>query len=324
MISDINESDFRRADLNLLLVFSALLREGSVTRAAQRLYLGQPAVSAALARLRDLFKDELFLRTARGMEPTARALELADQLRPALAQIHGAVFGTPRFDAASAERSFRLGMPDSIEVALMPTLIRCLGERAPGVRLVSQLAGREQGARLLDGNEIDLGISRFSEISAWHRQQALYEEGYSCLYDGRRLGLGSPIALQDYLAHPHLLMSFVGDFEGVVDVPLRRMKRRRRVVLSTTRFSTLPFILTETDTIATLPTSMARRCARVFGLTFSPAPVPLETFTISMMWHARSDQDPGHVWLRNLITELVREEAVAPAAAPARRRGARR
>lgn len=322
MIPDINESDFRRADLNLLLVFSALLREGSVTRAAQRLYLGQPAVSAALARLRDLFKDELFLRTARGMEPTARALELADQLRPALAQIHGAVFGTPRFDPASAERSFRLGMPDSIEVALMPTLIRRLGERAPGVRLVSQLAGREQGARLLDSNEIDLGISRFSEISAWHRQQPLYEEGYSCLYDGSRLGLGSPIALQDYLKHPHLLMSFVGDFEGVVDVPLRRMKRQRRVVLSTTRFSTLPFILTETDTIATLPTSMARRCARVFGLTFSPAPVPLETFTISMMWHARSDQDPGHVWLRTLITELVREEAAATA--PARRRGARR
>jgi LysR family transcriptional activator of mexEF-oprN operon len=324
MIPDINESDFRRADLNLLLVFSALMREGSVTRAAQRLYLGQPAVSAALARLRDLFRDELFLRTARGMEPTARALELADQLRPALAQIHGALFGTQRFDPASAERSFRLGMPDSIEVALMPTLIRRIAERAPGVRLVSQLAGREQGARLLDSNEIDLGISRFSDISAWHRQQALYEEGYSCLYDGRRMGLKSPIGLPDYLEHPHLLMSFVGDFEGVVDEPLRRLKRRRRVVLSTTRFSTLPFILKETDTIATLPTSMARRCARVFGLTLSPPPIPLETFTISMMWHARSDQDAGHLWLRDLIAGLVREEAAAPASAPVRRRGARR
>jgi LysR family transcriptional activator of mexEF-oprN operon len=321
MIPDIDERDFHRADLNLLLVFSALLREGSVTRAAQRLYLGQPAVSAALARLRELFRDELFLRTGRGMEPTARALELAAQLRPALAQIHGALFGTQRFDPGSAERTFRLGMPDSIEVALMPSLIRRIGERAPGVRLVSQLAGREQGARLLDSNEIDLGISRFGDISAWHRQQALYEEGYSCLFDGRRLGLASPIGLQEYIAHPHLLMSFVGDFEGVVDEPLRRLKRSRRVVLSTTRFSTLPFILKETDTIATLPTSMARRCARVFGLTLSAAPIPLETFTISMLWHARSDQDPGHVWLRELIRDLVREEAETPAPAPRRRAG---
>lgn len=291
-----------------------------MTRAASRLYLGQPAVSASLARLRELFKDELFVRTARGMEPTARAVELAQQLGPALEKIHGAIFGAPRFNPATAERTFRLGMPDSIEVALAPILIGRIQQEAPHVRVVIRLAGRDQGPRFLDSGEMDLGISRFTESSNWHRQEALFEEGYACLYDGGRLGIRAPISLRSYLAYPHLLMSFAGDFEGVVDEALKRMKRSRRVVLSTTRFSTLPFILKETDAIATLPASMARRCAKAFSLTLSPAPLELETFTISMLWHARSDQDAGHAWLRGLVKNIVQAQATSAVGKGARSR----
>jgi LysR family transcriptional activator of mexEF-oprN operon len=309
MMKNINESDFRRADLNLLPVFGALLKERSVTRAAGRLYLGQPAVSAALVRLREMFKDELFLRTAKGMEPTARALELAERLGPALEIIHREMFGAPRFDPATAERTFRLGMPDSIEVALVPSLIERLRREAPGVRVAIRLAGHDQGARLLDDGEMDLGISRFTEVAGWHRQENLYREGYVCLFDGTRLGIRAPIGLEDYLARPHLLMSFAGDFEGVVDEALERLRLRRRVALSTTRFSALPFILKEIDAIATLPTSMARRCATAFHLTLSPTPIELETFTISMLWHGRHDRDPGHVWLREVVKSLVHPQA---------------
>ncbi|MVF22806.1 LysR substrate-binding domain-containing protein [Methylocaldum sp.] len=309
MIENINEIDFRKADLNLLPVFSALLKERSVTRAAGRLYLGQPAVSAALMRLREMFKDELFLRTAKGMEPTARALELAEQLGPALEIIHREMYGTPRFDPATAERSFRLGMPDSIEVALSPSLIERIQREAPGVRVAIRLAGHEQGAKLLDNQEIDLGVSRFTDVASWHRQENLYREGYVCLFDGARLGIPSPIGLEDYLALPHLLMSFSGGFEGVVDEALARRNLRRRVLLSTTRFSALPFILKEADAIATLPASMARRCAEAFKLTLSPAPIEIETFTVSMLWHARHDRDPGHIWLREAVKSIVRVEA---------------
>ncbi|WP_133717872.1 LysR family transcriptional regulator [Methylocaldum gracile] len=309
MIENINEIDFRKADLNLLPVFSALLKERSVTRAAGRLYLGQPAVSAALMRLREMFKDELFLRTANGMEPTARALELAEQLGPALEIIHREMYGTPRFDPATAERSFRLGMPDSIEVALSPSLIERIQREAPGVRVAIRLAGHERGAKLLDNQEIDLGVSRFTDVASWHRQENLYREGYVCLFDGARLGIPSPIGLEDYLALPHLLMSFSGGFEGVVDEALARRNLRRRVLLSTTRFSALPFILKEADAIATLPASMARRCAEAFKLTLSPAPLEIETFTVSMLWHARHDRDPGHIWLREAVKSIVRVEA---------------
>ncbi|HYE36465.1 LysR family transcriptional regulator [Methylocaldum sp.] len=309
MIDNINEIDFRKADLNLLPVFSALLKERSVTRAASRLYLGQPAVSAALVRLREMFKDELFVRTAKGMEPTARALELAEQLAPALEIIHREMFGAPRFDPATAERTFRLGMPDSIEVGLSPSLIECIQREAPGVRVAIRLAGHEQGAKLLDNKEMDLGISRFTNVASWHRQENLYREGYVCLFDGARLGIQAPIGMEDYLALPHLLMSFSGDFEGVVDEALARRKLRRRVLFSTTRFSALPFILKETDAIATLPASMARRCAKAFNLTLSPTPIEIETFTISMLWHARHDRDPGHIWLREAVKSIVQLQA---------------
>lgn len=313
MIDDINEIDFRKTDLNLLPVFSALLKERSVTRAARRLYLGQPAVSAALARLREMFKDELFLRTSTGMEPTARALELAERLGPALEIIHCELFGAPHFDPAAAERTFRLGMPDSIEVVLSPSLIGFIRREAPGVRVAVRLAGHEQGARLLDDQEIDLGISRFTATSNWHRQENLFREGYACLFDGARLGIPAPIGLEDYLALPHLLMSFSGDFEGVVDEALARHKLRRRVLLSTTRFSALPFILKESDAIATLPTSMAYRCAEAFQLTLSPTPIAIETFIVSMLWHARHDRDPGHIWLRETVRSIVQLQTHPPA-----------
>ncbi|HSF48554.1 MAG TPA: LysR substrate-binding domain-containing protein, partial [Burkholderiales bacterium] len=127
-------------------------------------------------------------------------------------------------------------------------------------------------------------------------------------FDGKRLGIRTPISLKDYLAYPHLLMSFAGDFEGVVDHALKRIKRSRRVVLSTTRFSTIPFILKEAGAIATLPTSMATRCAKAFSLTLSPAPLELDTFTISMLWHARSEQDVGHAWFRGLVRKIVQPE----------------
>jgi DNA-binding transcriptional LysR family regulator len=305
MIENINENDFRKVDLNLLLVFSALLKERSVTLAAKRLFLGQPAISAALSRLRLLFNDPLFVRTAKGMEPTARALQLAGQLGPALASIHGTIFGAQGFDPASAERTFRLGMPDSVEVALAPSFINRIQHEAPNIRVVIRLAGRDEGLPLIDSGEMDLGISRFPEVSSWHRREDLYEEGYTCLFDGARLGIRSPISLKNYLAHPHLLMSFTGDFEGVVDEALKRIKQRRRVVLSTTRFSTIPYILKETGAIATLPSSMAKRCAEVFSLNLSRPPIELETFTISMLWHARFDQDPAHLWLRGLMRDIV-------------------
>ena len=145
---DINEHDFHKLDLNLLLVFTALLRERSVTRAARRLYLGQPAISASLARLRAFAGDDLFVRTAQGMEPTTRALALAERLKPVLEGLSAALFTTSAFDPSSSDRTFSLGMFDIGEVTLGPELLGDMEAEAPRVRLALRpLKARHERSR---------------------------------------------------------------------------------------------------------------------------------------------------------------------------------
>src|SRR5215813_8420953 len=155
----INENDLRRLDLNLLVTFQVLVREKSVSRAAERLFLGQPAMSAALARLRDVLQDEILVRTGRGMEPTTKALALYAQLAPPLESIRTTLFEQPAFDPATQSRTFRLGMRDWVESWLMPALVARLQQAAPRVRIAVRASDTQQGARMLENEEIDLGVS---------------------------------------------------------------------------------------------------------------------------------------------------------------------
>ncbi|KTT62568.1 LysR family transcriptional regulator, partial [Pseudomonas oryzihabitans] len=149
-----NRTDLRRVDLNLLIVFETLMLERSVTRAAEKLFLGQPAISAALARLRTLFDDPLFVRTGRSMEPTPRAQEIAALLSPALDQISSAVSRTQSFEPASADRVFRVGLSDDVEFALLPPLLRRIRIEAPGTTLVVRRMNYLTAAGMLASGEI--------------------------------------------------------------------------------------------------------------------------------------------------------------------------
>jgi len=164
---DIIETDFRNLDLNLLLVFHALLKERNVTRAAQRLFVGQPALSGALKRLRAAFDDELFVRTSHGMEPTPRALELARAIDPLLLSLQQAFHKRPSFDPATTERVFRVGLSDALEVAVMPGLMQRLSAVAPGVRLITHLTDRTRASTMLDAGELELAVGVFLEVPAW-------------------------------------------------------------------------------------------------------------------------------------------------------------
>jgi LysR family transcriptional activator of mexEF-oprN operon len=207
---NIIESDFRRLDLNLLLVFSALLRERSVTKAAQRLHVGQPALSASLARLRDFLGDELFVRTAAGMEPTARAEQLGIALKPLLEGLVQALLEPPVFEAAQSERTFTLGMSDILELALAPGLLALTTAEVPGVRLSLRAADQYDAPARLDAGELDLAIGTIEGTAARQRMLRLYEERFLCHYDPRRVHASTPITLDEYLAVPHLLTSFRG------------------------------------------------------------------------------------------------------------------
>jgi DNA-binding transcriptional LysR family regulator len=304
----IRSNDFRKLDLNLLVAFQVLVREKSVSRAAARLFLGQPAMSGALARLRDVFQDEILVRTGRGMEPTTKALMLYAQLTPALESIRTTLFEQPAFDPATQSRTFRLGMRDWVESWLMPALVARIQQAAPRVRIAVRASDAARGARMLDEEEMDLGVSVFPDGPSWQRREQLAAMGYRCVYDGRRLGLGSPLTLEQYLTHPHLVTPTQTDFRGPVDDELLGRSTRRRLIYATSRFAALPLILRRADVIATVPEQSARQWATVFGLTSSPVPVRVAPLAISMIWHAKRDGDAGLRWLRALVRDVVTSE----------------
>ena len=318
----IGNNDFRKLDLNLLVAFQVLVREKSVSRAAERLLLGQPAMSGALARLREVLQDKILVRTGRGMEPTTKALTLYAQLTPALESIRATLFEQPAFDPAGQSRTFLLGMRDWVEAWLLPELMARVQQVAPRVRIAVRGSDAQLGARMLQNEEMDLGVSVFPDGPPWQRREQLAAMGYRCVYDGNRLGIGSSLTLEEYLAHPHLVTPTQTDFRGPVDDELVGLGKRRTVIYTTSRFAALPLILRRTTAIATVPEQSARQWAGVYGLTSSPVPTRIAPFAISMVWHAKREGDAGLQWLRGVVREVVASEMseISMETAPARKR----
>jgi len=302
----IDHANLGRLDLNLLVAFDALLTERSVTRAAARVGLGQSAMSHNLARLRSLFGDELFTRGGDGMRPTPRAMALADPVRVTLAQIQAAVLQREAFDPATADRAFRIGLPDSIEVAVVPALIEHMQAAAPGVRLRLRSTNRTSILEELDSGGLDLGIGVFDHGQTHHKRRHLYTDSFLCLFSTEQLELAPPISLQDYLRWPHVLTS-QGEARGAVDGALAKHKLRRSIVMTTPGFMAVPFVVRRARVIATMPSRLARYFSEAFGLVTSPVPIDLPNFTISLLWHASFDHDPAHSWLRQTVTGVVSE-----------------
>lgn len=323
-------NDFRKLDLNLLVAFQTLVREKSVSRAAERLFLGQPAMSGALARLREVLQDEILVRAGRGMEPTTKALALYAQLAPALESIRTTLFEQPAFDPATQSRTFHIGMRDWVETWLMPDLMARVQQAAPRVQIAVRPSDAQLGARMLEHDEMDLGVSVFPDGPSWQCREQLATMGYRCVYDGKRLGIGAPLTLEQYLAHPHLVTPTQSDFRGPVDDELIGASKRRHVIYATSRFAALSLILRRADVIATVPEQSARLWADVFGLTLSPVPVRIAPFAISMIWHAKREGDAGLQWLRGIVRDFVTgamrdmSNDVPRAAAPGGKRRARR
>src|SRR5215470_14560126 len=316
----IRESDFRKLDLNLLVAFQVLVRERSVSRAAERLFLGQPAMSGALARLREVFQDEILVRTGRGMEPTTKALTLYARLEPALESIRATLFEQPAFDPATQSRTFHLGMRDWVEAWLLPELLARVQRVAPRVRIAVRASDAQLGGRMLQNEEMDLGVSVFPDGPPWQRREQLATMGYRCVYDGNRLGMRSPLTLDEYLSRPHLVTPTQADFRGPVDDELVGRSKRRTVIYTTSRFAALPLLLRRTDAVATVPQQPALQWAELYGLTSSPLPLRIAPFAISMIWHGKREGDAGLQWLRGVVRDVVEREMseISKETAPAR------
>ncbi len=302
----IDHANLGRFDLNLLVALDALLTERNVTRAAARVGLGQSAMSHNLARLRTVFGDELLTRGPEGMRPTPRALALVDPVRIALAQIEAMVARDDSFDPRTAERLFRIGLPDSVEVLIGPALLAHLCEQAPGIRLRLYSTDRLQIFDELDADHLDLavGVRAYPEGQTHHKRRLLATDSYLCMFNAARVGLTPPISLEDYVRLPHVLTSLRQGERGVVDEALAKLGLERTVALTTPRFVVVPFLVAGAPVVTTMHAKLARFFAATLGLSLSPVPVELPDVSISLLWHASYDHDPAHLWLRRTI-ELV-------------------
>jgi DNA-binding transcriptional LysR family regulator len=299
----IDHINLSRIDLNLLVAFDALLTERSVTKAAARVGLGQSAMSHNLARLRQLFDDELFVRSPEGMRPTPRALALADRVRVTLSDIEALVTRADEFDPANTERTFRIALPDSVEMLVGAKLLAIGCEEAPGIRFRFYSTDERQLLDEIDADNIDLGIGigTFPDGQVHHKRRLLVTDTYLCMFNAKKVGLKPPISLEDYVRLPHVLTSLRKGERGVVDDALEKIALSRKVALTTSRFVAVPFLVAGAPVVTTMHARLARIFARELGLVLSRVPVELPEVTISMLWHASYDGDPGHEWLRKAI-----------------------
>ncbi|MEQ9877021.1 LysR substrate-binding domain-containing protein [Pectobacterium aroidearum] len=309
------ENDFRGVDLNLLVTFLVLYRERSVSVAADKLHLGQPAVSGALARLRTLFDDPLFIRTGQVMRPTARADYLATQLSPAFEQLQSVLGEPERFDPLTDSRAITLGMTDWVEIWLMPLLLKRLKANAPHLRINLVATDPFLDVERLENDSVDLVISVASPQAGWLKQRALLSSGFRALWHPQQLALPSPVPLEAYSQQRHLLVTYRERAHGIVDDMLEKQGMTRTIYYTTPHFSALPGILQHTPSVATVPEKLATLWCQHYGLNDSPVPLDLPTYTLSALWHARQDSNPAIAWLYEQIVEAIAEqEADSPPA----------
>lgn len=304
---EINEIELRKLDLNLLLVFSALMREGGVTKAANRLYLGPSAVSMALSRLREEVGDPLFVKTNKGMEPTSRAHQLWEDVAPSLAAIEAAVRAPAAFDPLTSDTVIRFAAPDDLEFVLVPRLLERMAKEAPNMRLVVRPSDFRTLLWRLDENDADLALSATptSGIEKRHRVQVLHQETFLVLFDKKQLGSKTKMDLDTFVETPHLLLTITGDLHGLTDEALAELGKSRQVLAGITHFPTAPFILKRRPSIICVPATAARHFAQTYDLDIAPMPIPPPTFDVSLLWHGRTDNDPAQAWFRELVEEEV-------------------
>jgi DNA-binding transcriptional LysR family regulator len=307
--------NFLTLDLNLLRVFDAVMTEQNLTRAAHRMAMTQPAVSNALKRLRESLGDELLIRTAHGVKPTARAEELWPTIRAALSSLAEAV-APSSFDISTAHATFRMAMADATAALCMPPLVRTIENEAAwvNVRMVP-LTTREPRPMLLRG-DIDLAIGFFPGVVAQLaggpetpiRHERLYAGQYVCVMRKNHPLANTELTLDAYCDANHLLVSFSGRAHGLTDEALAQVNRQRRILLTVNQFFTGGRVVANSDLITVLPRHLIASTGMTGELISKELPFRLPEIHVDMLWHERDARSPAHKWLREKLTVITRAE----------------
>jgi len=299
------------ADLNLLVVFSQLYQDRKVSLAAQNLGLSQPTVSAALARLRRMMNDELFVRTPRGMQPTPLAERIAAPLGRSLADIRHTLATQASFDASTASRQFALAMTDIGEFHFLPRLVAALEVAAPALS-ISTVRGTAINLKFeMEAGNVDLALGFLPDLVTDFHRRVLFTQRYVVLH--RR---GHPLAERPsdasvYAACEHAVVVSAGTGHGAAEQVIERSGLKRFVRLRVPHYVALADVLEATDLVATVPEAFAQRSVKHFDLAYCAHPVELPPIEIALYWHTKYHRDPASRWMRNLIVRQFQRSVAA-------------
>jgi LysR family nod box-dependent transcriptional activator len=296
---------FHKLDLNLLVALDVLLKERSVSRAAEVLNLSASAMSNSLARLRQYFDDELLVQIGRKMEITPRAQNLQDAVRDVLLRIDSTIATQPAFEPDRSDRAFRIFASDYTQIVLAPAMLGLAAKARATVRF-EFLPQVRAPHRDLERGEADLLIIPSGFMSPDHPREVLYQEEFVCMVwrDGA-LAEGD-LTFERYVGAEHVVMQPGGIDAAFEAWFLKRYGVTRRVAVSTYSFVTLPAMLVGTDRVATVHARVARRFVNLWPLEIRPTPMPFDRMEQSMQWHKFRTNDPGLAWLRGLFLEAGR------------------
>ena len=298
--------NLRSIDLNLLIVFDIVSQERSVTRAAARLNMTQPAISHALARLRGALRDDLFIRTPDGMDPTPFAQRLAEPVQAALHSLRLAMEKAGEFDPATSEQPFAVAVDNRAAVALAAPIAIAATTAAPGICLQFRPSGTLNLDDHLDRGEIDLALTGRAATAERFSEMQLFEDGFVALAQrGHPAAFNGGISLEALVQYPHLTISSTGEDPSFVDEQLHQQGLARHITLHAPLLSAAA-VLSKTPMLAIVGERIAREFALATPLEMLRLPFPTPRLKTVMLWHRRFDDVPAHRWLRTLVAEVAR------------------
>lgn len=291
-------------DLNLLAVFEAVLAEGSISRAADRLGLSQPAASNALGRMRKATGDRLFVRIGNTMEATPYAQGIAEPIRQALAGIRVALGASQAFDPATSQRGFSIYLTDLGEAYFLPRLLERLNRIAPGVRIRTLPMPSESGEDALRNGNVDLAIGKLPDLGAGFYVQRLFRDRYVCVVRKKHPVIGSRITARQFAAAAHGIVTPGGWGHGIIERAMIEHGLEQRIMLRVQNFLVLANIVASTDMVAIVPHSVGSQLSLHNEVKLLPLPIAIPAFDIKQCWQERFHDDRGNRWLRQQFMAL--------------------
>jgi len=298
-----------RINLNLLVVLDILLQEKHVTKASEKLHVTQSTVSSALNQLRELFNDELLIREKNQMVLTPKAENLAKKLHLCLNQLQNTISNEIGFNPQTAEITFRLAMDDCLECLLLPELNQYLSQHAPKIKCEILHATAISENLFLKSEAIDLAIGSLNHNSHFLKHEKLYVEHFVCAARKDHPLLKHPLTLTDYLQSEHLsLTSPLAQAHDITDLALSKLRETRNITLNVTHTSTALYLLVSSNLLATLPYTFFRKAQPLLDLSCQELPFTVEDIPIYQVWHAQTDIDLSHRWLREVVKNILQPQ----------------